>query len=114
MSEDIPESLWNFLQTIFKHHSKIHKLNKPYEQSSRFCPIKTENTYFWNPTWNSHSFKTTGPNDPKFKPQLAHKVYNNFDLDKFPRKPNYQRARIELLPCCPEQLLTPLINYLMT
>jgi len=89
MSEDILESLWNFLQTIFKHHHKIHKLSKPYKQSSRFCPRKTENTYFWNLTWKDHNFKTTRPNDPKFNPQIVHKVYNNFDLEKFPRKPIY-------------------------
>jgi len=89
MNEDILESLWNFLYFIFKHHSKIHKLNKSFKQSSRFYPRKTENTYFWNPTWKSHNFKTTGPNDPKIKPQLVHKVYNNFDLDKSSSKPSY-------------------------
>ena len=89
MNENILESLWNFLHFIFRHHSKIDKLNKSIKQSSRFCPRKTESTYFWNLTWKSHNFKTTRPNDPKFKPQLVHKVYNNFDLDKSPRKPSY-------------------------
>jgi hypothetical protein len=28
MKQDILESLWNYLHFIFKHHSKIHKLNK--------------------------------------------------------------------------------------
>ena len=90
MSEDILESLGNRLQTIFKHHSKIHKLNKPYKESSRFCPRKTESTYFWNLTWKDHNFKTTGPNDPKFKPQLVHKVYNNFDVNKSSKKTSYE------------------------
>jgi len=49
MSEDILESLWNFLQIIFKHHSKIHKLNKPYKQSSRFCPRKNRKHLFLEP-----------------------------------------------------------------
>ena len=89
MSKDILESLWNCLQLIFKHDSKIHTWNWSFKQSSRFCPRKTENTYFWNPTWNSHNFQTIEPKDPKIKPQLVHKVYNNFDLDKFPRKPSY-------------------------
>ena len=71
MGEDILESLWNCLQIIFKHHSKIHKLSQSFKQSSRFCPRKTESTYFWNPTWKDHNFKTTGPIDPKFKPQLV-------------------------------------------
>jgi len=66
MSEGILEILWNCLQIIFKHNSKIDKLNKPYKQSSSFCPRKTESTSFWNLTWKSHSFKTTGQNDPKF------------------------------------------------
>ena len=88
MSEDILESLTNWLQIIFEHHSKIHKLKKPLKQSSRFCPRKTESTYFCNKIWNSYNFQTTSPIDPKIKPQLVHKVYNNFDLDKPPRKPS--------------------------
>ena len=89
MSEDILESLWNCLQIIFKHHSRIPKLNQSFKQGSRFCSRKTESTYFWNLTWNSHNFQTIEPKDPRIKPQLDHKVYNNFDLDKLPRKPNY-------------------------
>jgi len=103
MSEDILESLWNCLQIIFKPNRKIHKLNKPYKQSSRFCPRKTESTYFWNPTWNSHNFQTIEPKDPKIKPQLDHKVYNNFDLDKSPRRSSYQQVKVVLLSCCPDR-----------
>jgi len=70
-------------------------------------PEKTENTYFWNPIWKIHNFKTTGPNDPKFELQLVHKVYNIVDLDKSSIKPSYHPAKVRLLSCCPEQLINP-------
>jgi len=76
-------------------------INKSIKQSSRFCPRKTESTYFWNLTWKSHNFKTTGPNDPNFELQLVHKIYNNFDLDKSSRKSRHQQVKVRLLPCYP-------------
>ena len=94
----------NFVHFIFNHHSKILKLNKSFKQSSRFCPKKTDNTYFWNPTWKSYNFQTIGPNDPKIKPQLDHTVYDNFDLDKSKTKLSTSKGYITLL--LSRQLLT--------